>query len=70
VGKGEGSSTESKTKNVSSRPKENRGGTAGAVGEDTGGEQEGGLSTSESLLLRWQAFLFDKESLRLESLMS
>jgi hypothetical protein len=38
MGKGEGSSTETQAHNIGSRQTENRSGTTGTMGEDTGGE--------------------------------
>jgi hypothetical protein len=43
MGKGEGSSAETKANDLSSRQKKNRGGTAGKVGEAEGCEEESGV---------------------------
>jgi hypothetical protein len=75
MGKGEGARAETgdetHTDNLSSRSKENRSGTAGAVGEGEGGE-EGGVKHGARIrpLLSVAGFLFDEESLRLECQMS
>ncbi len=44
MGKGERASAETKSQNFSGRQEENRGGTAGKVGEGEGGE-EGGVAS-------------------------
>jgi len=55
MGKDKGSSAETKAQNFSSRPKENRGGTAGEVGEVEGGEEEiGGLDWANGLTLAYR----------------
>jgi hypothetical protein len=46
MGKGERSRAKAKAQNFRSRQKEDRGGTAGEVGEDTGGEEIGCLEAS------------------------
>ena len=43
MGEGEGASAEIQAHNIGSRQKENRGGTAGKVGEGEGGEEVGCL---------------------------
>ena len=62
MGKGERSSAETKAHNISLRQKENRGGTKGEVGEDTGGEEvrtfEMAISTQRRLP-RWLEIILD-----------
>ena len=76
MGKGEGAraetSDETHTDNLSSRSKENRSGTAGAVGAGTGSEKHGGVKHGARIkpATSVAGFLFDEESLRLECQMS
>jgi hypothetical protein len=53
MGKGEESSAETRANHIGGREKENRGGTKGTLGEDTGGEEEVGCvePTVKRLLL-------------------
>ncbi len=61
-----------KAHNVGVSPKEDRSRSKSEMGEDKGSEQEiDRFSSLGSLLrVRWQAFLFDEESLRLGCQMS
>ncbi|MGA9801726.1 MAG: hypothetical protein WBQ46_00615 [Terriglobales bacterium] len=55
MGKDERSSAETQAHNISSRQKKNRGGTAGKVGEDTGGEEvRGSLDWANCLALAYR----------------
>jgi len=47
MGKGQRSGGESQEHNITSRPKENRGGCTGTVGEGEGGEEVGGIEREE-----------------------